>query len=54
VIERGYAKGIKNFSKHLTVTDDWYIYDNSGAKYMLVAERIAALKDIFNLMYIKN
>lgn len=48
VIERRYNKGIKNFSKYLATSDDWYIYDNSGAGYMLAAKSIAAQKDIFN------
>lgn len=48
VIERRYAKGIKNFSKYLPKADDWYIYDNSGAEYVLVAKSIAAQKDVVN------
>jgi predicted ABC-type ATPase len=48
VIERRYTKGIKNFCKYLREVDDWYIYDNSGSQYILVAKSIASKKDIFN------
>jgi predicted ABC-type ATPase len=48
VIERRYAKGIKNFSKYLLLANDLYVYDNSGAQYLLVAKSIAAQKEVFN------
>ncbi len=48
VIKRRYTKGIKNFFKYVVEADDWYIYDNSGVQYMLVAKSIAAQEDIFN------
>lgn len=38
VIERRYAKGLANFSIYQALADDWYVYDNSGAEYVLVAK----------------
>ena len=49
IIERRYAKGMKNFSKYLALADDWYIYDNSGTEYKLVAKSIAGQAAIFRL-----
>lgn len=37
VIKRRYFKGIDNFSKYAEEADNWYIYDNSGKNYELVA-----------------
>ena len=48
VIERRYAKGIKNFSKYSQEADSWYLYDNSGAEYVLIAKCIEGEKEIFN------
>ncbi|MBY0477184.1 MAG: zeta toxin family protein [Chitinophagaceae bacterium] len=39
VIERRYFKGLTNFSKYAAEADDWYVYDNSGKNYELVASR---------------
>ena len=39
VIERRYHKGLHNFSLYAKEADDWYIYDNSGSNYELVASR---------------
>lgn len=38
VIERRYTKGIKNFMKYAVIADDWYVYNNSGLSYELVAK----------------
>ncbi|HET7115185.1 MAG TPA: zeta toxin family protein [Hanamia sp.] len=48
IIERRYRKGIKNFSKYAQEADSWYLYDNSGAEYLLIAKCIAGEKEIFN------
>jgi predicted ABC-type ATPase len=48
VIERRYWKGIRNFSKYAQEADNWYIYDNSGPEYVLIAKCIEGEKEIFN------
>jgi predicted ABC-type ATPase len=48
VIERRYKKGIENFSKYASQANDWYVYDNSGAKCLLIARSIEEVKEIFN------
>ena len=40
VVERRYIKGIKNLGRYLFEADDWYIYDNSGTEYLMVAKFI--------------
>lgn len=37
VIIRRYHKGLSNFKRFAELADDWYIYDNSGREYELVA-----------------
>jgi predicted ABC-type ATPase len=34
VIRRRYLKGLNSFSKYAAEADDWYVYDNSGSKYI--------------------
>ena len=48
VIKRRFAKGIQNFSKYAAEADDWYIYNNSGKKYELIAKNIIGKLEIFN------
>jgi predicted ABC-type ATPase len=48
VIERRYAKGLLNFSKYAVLADDWYLFDNSGSEYKLVAKSVAENKEIIN------
>ncbi len=53
VVGRRYIKGIKNLEKYLLEADDWYIYDNSGTGYLLVAkfiegEEIVANFELYN------
>lgn len=48
VIARRYWKGIHNFSKYATEADDWYLYDNSGKEYILIANKIGAEQNVFN------
>ena len=48
IIERRYIKGLKNFSQYAQEADDWYIYDNSGNEYQLVAKNVLGKEEIFN------
>ncbi len=48
VIERRYYKGLKNFNRYAIKADDWYIYDNSGSGYELVAKNIDGEEKIIN------
>ena len=48
VIERRYGKGLHNFTKYATLADDWYIYDNSGKEYELVAKNVWGREEICN------
>ena len=48
VIERRYNKGLHNFSKYVVKADAWYIYNNSGKQYELIAKSIAGEPEIFN------
>jgi predicted ABC-type ATPase len=48
VIERRYEKGLKNFFVYSELSNDWYLYDNSGKAYELIAKSIAGQKEIAN------
>jgi predicted ABC-type ATPase len=48
VIERRYLKGIDNFSKYSGLADNWYVYNNSGNKYELIAKNAGGTKEIIN------
>ena len=48
VIQRRYFKGIKNFSGYAEKVNDWYIYDNSGPEFVLIAKSLDKNKVIFN------
>ncbi|MDQ2863832.1 MAG: hypothetical protein M3R50_09345 [Bacteroidota bacterium] len=48
VIERRYKKGIKNFSEYASQVGNWYVYDNSGSRYILAAKSINGAEEIFN------
>jgi predicted ABC-type ATPase len=48
VIERRYNKGLHNLSSYVTLSSDWYIYDNSDKEYRLVVKSIAGQKEIIN------
>lgn len=50
VIERIYDKGIKNFAIYAREVDSWYIYDNSGPEYQLVAKSIDKEVEILNFV----
>lgn len=48
VIERRYVKGINNLKKYATISNDWYIYNNSDDEYELIAKSIEGKKEILN------
>src|SRR6185312_8954373 len=48
VISRRYKKGIQNFSRYASEVNDWYIFDNSGTEYFLIARSVRKVKEIFN------
>lgn len=48
VIERRYKKGIRNFKKYANEADNWYVYDNSGKEYVLIAKSINGEQEVFN------
>ena len=54
VIERRYYKGLKNFSKYADESKAWYLYDNSGSEYILVAKSLDGEKKIFNFDLFNN
>lgn len=53
VIERRYYKGLRNFSSYATEANDWYVYDNSGSEYELVAKRVDKEEKIINFELFK-
>ena len=53
VIERRYHKGVRNFSTYAKEANDWYIYDNSGSEYELVAKSIDKEEKIINFELFK-
>jgi predicted ABC-type ATPase len=48
VIERRYYKGLQNFATYQQLADEWYVFDNSGTKYVLVAKQIEGDTEISN------
>ena len=48
VIERRYVKGINNLCKYTTISNDWYIYNNSRKAYELIAKNISGQTKILN------
>ena len=48
VIERRYYKGLNNFLRYANEADDWYLYDNSGSGYELVAKNAGGEEKIIN------
>ena len=48
IIEGRYKKGINNLLKYTSEANDWYLYDNSGAEYVLIARSIERAEEIFN------
>ena len=53
VIRRRYLKGLNNFLKYAEEANDWYVYDNSGSEYILVAKNVSGVKKIFNFELFK-
>ncbi len=54
VIERRYHKGLLNFSTYAKEANDWYVYDNSGSEYELVAKSIDKEEKIINFELFKS
>lgn len=48
IIERRYYKGLQNFAIYQALADDWYVFDNSGTEYVLVAKSVAGEIEIHN------
>ena len=48
VIIRRYHKGLTNFKKYASLSDDWYIYDNSALSYQIIAKNISGVAEIIN------
>lgn len=53
VIERRYYKGLQNFSRYAAQANDWYLYDNSGSEYELVAKNVDKVEKIINFELFK-
>lgn len=54
VIRRRYYKGLHNFSLYANVAHDWYLYDNSGSAYELVAKSVDKREEIINFDLFKK
>ena len=48
VIERRYYKSLKNLPGFMSQVNDWYLYDNSGSYYELIAKRVDFIQTILN------
>jgi predicted ABC-type ATPase len=48
VIERRYYRSLKNLPEFMSLVNDWYLYDNSGSYYELVAKRVDFTQTILN------
>ncbi|MBS1671456.1 MAG: zeta toxin family protein [Bacteroidetes bacterium] len=53
-IKRRFIKGIINFKKYAKLVRDWYVYDNSGTEYLIVAKSINNNIEIFNFEIYKQ
>jgi predicted ABC-type ATPase len=54
VIERRYKKGLANFPKYASVVQNWYLLDNSGQEYQIIAKSINEIKEILNFTLYKK
>jgi predicted ABC-type ATPase len=54
VIERRYKKGLANFAKYASVVQNWYLLDNSGQEYQIIAKSINEIKEILNFTLYKR
>src|SRR5664279_920505 len=48
IIERRYKKGLENFLRFASKVNDWYIFDNSGTEYFIIARSVKEVREIFN------
>jgi predicted ABC-type ATPase len=54
VIERRYSKGIINLPKYATIVKNWYLLNNSGDQYLMIAKNIDGIEEIHNFELYKN
>ncbi|HEX7904519.1 MAG TPA: zeta toxin family protein [Chitinophagaceae bacterium] len=54
IIKRRYFKGLNNFFKYSNHVDSWYIYDNSGPDYNLVAKKLNDVEEVFNFEVVRK
>ncbi len=54
IIERRYKKGLANFPKYTSIVQNWYLFDNSGQAYQIIAKSIDGIKEILNFTIYKN
>ncbi len=47
-IKRRYEKGLTNLGKYISIVNDWYLLDNSGSEYVMVAKSVTDVKEIIN------
>ncbi len=54
IIERRYYKGIQNFDYYASEAESWYVYDNSGSSFELVAKNVDGEEKIINFEIFKK
>jgi predicted ABC-type ATPase len=54
VIERRYLKGLKNLPKYAAIVKNWYLLNNSGDKYLMIAKNVDGIEEILNFDSYKN
>jgi predicted ABC-type ATPase len=54
VIERRYLKGIINLPKYAAIVKNWYLLNNSGDQYLMIAKNIDGIEEIHNFELYKN
>ncbi len=48
IIERRFQKGLNNFPKYAAIVQNWYLLDNSGKEYQIIAKSVTNLKEVLN------
>jgi predicted ABC-type ATPase len=54
VIERRYFKGLKNLPKYTSIVKNWYLLNNSGDNYLMVAKNVDGIIEILNFNLYKK
>ena len=54
VIKRRYHKGLENFMKYAGVVNEWYLMNNSGEAYEMIAKWVEDHKEINNFELYKT